>query len=204
MSSSNLIIQRSTKFRNVIYSAKIRILLFSILRSTILSIFADFQEYVYQSLEKTDSLTKDTIFSIIESTQSEWICQICTHNLCDFERSLIVIDRSIHIISTVFADDQDKVCVIQSCQLICLFHKIRFLFDELIYLRFCYIKHIMRFLISNTDIIKSVNWKNNWMKMIFPSIERNLWLYIVLSIWISCFYKIYPPILGIPLKLYKI
>ena len=35
----------------------------------------------------------------------------------------------------------------------------------------------MRFLVLNTDIIKSVDEEGNRMKTTFPSIERNLWLY---------------------------
>ena len=68
-----------------------------------------------------------------------------------------MIGRSIHVVPTVFADDQSKVCVTQSCQLICFFHKVRFPSCELLRLRFCRVKNIIRFLASNTSIIKSVS-----------------------------------------------
>ncbi len=64
----------------------------------------------------------------------------------------MVIGRSIHIRPTVLADDQGKVCVTQSCQLIYVFHKVQFPSDELLRLRFCRVRHIMRFLALNTGI----------------------------------------------------
>ncbi len=63
-----------------------------------------------------------------------------------------MIDRSIHVVPTVLADDQGKFCVTQSCQLICLLHKVRFPSGELLRLRFCRVRHIMRFLALNIGI----------------------------------------------------
>ena len=78
--------------------AKTRTLPFPTLRSTAAPTFADFQDYAFQSLEGADLLAKGTILSIVESAQRGWIYQIR-------EKSLIVIDRSIHVIPTVLADD---------------------------------------------------------------------------------------------------
>ncbi len=152
LSSSDLAIQRSTKLRNAMCPTKTRTLPFPTLRSTAPPTFADFQDYACQSLEGADSLAKGTILSMVESAQGGWICQVRTHNLCDRGRPLTVIGRSVHIIPTVLADDQGKVCVTQSCQLICLFHKVRFPSGELLRLRFCRVRHIMRFLALNTGI----------------------------------------------------
>lgn len=81
------------------------------LLSTAPSTFVDFQDYACQSLEGADSLAKGTILSMVESAQGGWICQVRTHSLCDRGRSLIVIGRSIHVITTVLADNPGKVCV---------------------------------------------------------------------------------------------
>lgn len=156
LSSSDLAIQRSTKSRNATCPAKTRALPFPTLLSTAPPTFIDFQDYACRSPEGADSLAKGTILSMVESAQGGWICQVRTHNLCDRGRPLIVIGRSIHIIPTVLADDQGKVYVTQSCQLICLFHEVRFPPSELFRLRFCRVRHIMRFPASNTGIIKSV------------------------------------------------
>ena len=52
-------------------------------------------------------------------------------------------------------------CLLMNC---CVFHFYR-------------VRCIMKFLALNTDMIKSVGGEGNWMKITFPSIERNLWLY---------------------------
>ena len=68
-----------------------------------------------------------------------------------------MIGRSMYIVFTVLINDQGKVCVTQWCELIYLFHKVRFSSSKLLRLRFCRFRHIMRFLTSNTGIIKSVS-----------------------------------------------
>lgn len=109
LSSSDLAIQRSTKWRNAIYPTKTRTVPFPTLRSTAPPTFADFQDYACQSLKGANSLAKGTVLSMVESAQGGWICQVRTHNLCDRGRPLVVIGRSIHVIPTVLADDQGKV-----------------------------------------------------------------------------------------------
>ena len=84
--------------------------------------FAGFHACACHSPEGADLLATGTILSEVESAQGRCIYQVHTYNLCDRGRPLIVIDRSIHMIPTVLADDQCKICLTQSRQLICLFH----------------------------------------------------------------------------------
>ena len=48
-----------------------------------------------------------------------------------------------------------KVCRTQSCQLICLFHKVRFPPGDLLRLDCCGVRHDMRFVAFNTGVIRS-------------------------------------------------
>ena len=91
LSSSDLAIKRSTKSRNATCPAKTQALPFPMLLSTAPPTFAHFEDYACQSLEGADSLAKGMILSMVESAQGGWICLVCTHNLHDCERSLIMI-----------------------------------------------------------------------------------------------------------------
>ncbi len=89
------------------------------------------------------------MLSRLESAQDRCI-GVHTYDFCYGRRPSFVIGRSISIIPSVLADDQCKVRVTQSRQLICLLHQIWLSSDELLCLCFCCVRHTVCFRITRT------------------------------------------------------